>query len=89
MRPDPSARELVPDLIERAELGGVSPMTIATRRSASRDIIRWRKYRLRHELEAFKMRSIAATASGGAATTAPNPHRRLAKKPQPAGGTVT
>jgi hypothetical protein len=28
-------------------------------------IIRGRKYRLRHELESFKTRSIAATASGG------------------------
>ena len=52
-------------------------------------IIRGRKCRLRHELEAFKTRSIAATASGGAATTAPNPHRRLAKKPQCVGGVVT
>jgi hypothetical protein len=90
MRPDPSARERT----------GRDRAGRAWRRVADDDrnpslgfprclIIRGRKYRLRHELlQAFKTRSIAATASGGAATTAPNPHRRLAKKPQPAGGVV-
>ena len=67
MRPDPHPRELVPDPIMRREFN-VSPMTVwRWDRSPSLGfpkaiVIRQRKYRLRHELEAFKTRLIAETA---------------------------
>ena len=65
---DPPLRQLVPDAQVRAELGGVSPMTLhrwdndETLQFPRPVVIRGRKYRLRHELEAFKTRLIAETA---------------------------
>jgi hypothetical protein len=82
---DPPPRQLVPDAQVRAELGGVSPMTL---HRWDRDpslgfprplIIHGRKYRLRQELEAFKTCLIEASASGAATTASPlDPRRRRA-----------
>jgi hypothetical protein len=66
MRPGPSARGLVPDVIGRPELGDVPPA---------------RSWSIQDPLDRGD--------PGGAATTALNPHRRLAKKPQCVGGVVT
>jgi hypothetical protein len=87
MGPDPPLRQLVPDAQVRAELGGVSPMTL---HRWDRDpslgfprplIIRGRKYRLRQELEAFKTCLIEASASGAATTPSPlDPRRRRARR---------
>ena len=83
--PDP--RQLVPDAQVRAELGGVSPMTLhrwdndETLQFPRPVVIRGRKFRWRHEIEAFKSRLIEATARGEAATVAPlDPRRRRAAK---------
>jgi hypothetical protein len=71
---DPPPRQLVPDAQVRAELGGVSPMTLhrwdndETLEFPRPVVVRQRKYRFRDELEAFKARLVAATASGAATT---------------------
>ena len=82
MRPNPPLRQLVPDAQVRAELGGVSPMTIwrwdndETLQFPRAVVIRGRKFRWRHEIEAFKTHLVAATATGAAATVAPLDLRR-------------
>ena len=92
--PDP--RQLVPDAQVRAELGGVSPMTLhrwdndETLQFPRPVVIRGRKYRLRHELEAFKTRLIAEAASGAAKTYAPShPTPRRGRSAKAVGGFVT
>jgi hypothetical protein len=86
MRPDPPPRELVPDPIMRREFN-VSAMTVwRWDRSPSLGfpkaiVIRQRKYRLRHELEAFKANLAERTATGEATTSAPlDPRRRRTAK---------
>jgi predicted DNA-binding transcriptional regulator AlpA len=82
---DPPPRQLVPDAQVRAELGGVSPMTLhrwdndETLQFPRPLVIRGRKFRWRHEVEDFKSRLIEATTNGSATTVAPIPHRRAAK----------
>jgi predicted DNA-binding transcriptional regulator AlpA len=82
---DPPRRQLVPDAQVRAELGGVSSMTIhrwdndETLQFPRPIVIRGRKFRWRHEVEDFKSRLIEATTNGSATTIAPIPHRRAAK----------
>jgi hypothetical protein len=77
MRPDPPPRELVPDPIMRREFN-VSAMTVwRWDRSPSLGfpkaiVIRQRKYRLRHELEAFKANLAERTASGASTTVSPS-----------------
>jgi hypothetical protein len=92
---DPPPRELVPDWVMQREFN-VSPMTIF-RWDADPAlgfpravVIRDKKYRFRHELEAFKDRLVAQAASGEVTATAPTPrHRRSAKSRVHAGGAVT
>jgi hypothetical protein len=52
-------------------------------------IVRGRRYHRKVDIEDFVDRLVEATASGEAATTAPNPHRTAAKKRQRVGGVVT
>jgi predicted DNA-binding transcriptional regulator AlpA len=86
---------LVPDAQVRAELGGVSSMTIhrwdndETLQFPRPIVIRGRKFRWRHEIEAFKSRLDQASDDGAARTRAsPRPHG-WPKKPQRTGGAVT
>ena len=85
--PDPPPRELVPDIIVRAEFGNISAMSLC-RWDADETlgfpppvVIRGRKYRFRDQLEAFKARLIETAASGSSTTTA---RRRLSGRRRPA-----
>jgi hypothetical protein len=52
-------------------------------------IVRGRRHHRKADIEDFVDRLVEATASGEAATTAPNPHRTPAKKRLRVGGVVT
>jgi hypothetical protein len=80
--------------LERHRTSGTGSRYIALGgavRYRRRDLLDWIEKAARQSTseQAFKTRSTASTASGDVATTAPNRHRTVAKKPQPAGGPVT
>jgi hypothetical protein len=88
-QPSSDRRALVSDPGARAMVGDISVMTkrrwqadpkIGWPKTAA--VIRGRNYYVRADLEAFVDRLVELTASGEATTSAPNPRRRSAKKPQ-------